>query len=186
MDTKKKNDFFRGTCGLLSLEASISLCVFILLMLVMTSFFVIYEARNEMAHVLLTTADSLALDPFANEMPEEDTIQSILYELYGSRSETSGTFTNSTKWYDGEESVIEETIRNRFFAYLAGGSEEDAKTILGNLNIVGGIDDLDFSASKVENGQLYLEVRYKVEFEFKAFGFDSITLSQSCRSKLWK
>lgn len=187
MDTKMENKRKRdGTCGLLSLEASIALTIFILLMLLMTSFFVIYEARNEMAHVLLTTADSLALDPFANEMQGEDTIQSILYDLYGSKADSSGTFTNATKWYSGDQATVEKAVRDRFYAYLSGGNEEEAERILGNLNIVGGIDDLDFSACKVEGDKLYLEVRYQIEFEFKVFGFEGIQLRQSCCSKLWK
>lgn len=175
-----------STSGLLSLEASIALTIFILLMLLMTSFFVVFEARNEVAHVLLTTADSLALDAFANEMPKEDTIQSILYELYGSKSKSNGTFTDSSKWYAGDQGALEKAIRDRFYAYLAGGSDEEANRILENLNIVDGFDGLDFSASKVEGDKLYLEVRYKVKYEFRAFGFDSIRLSQSCCSKIWK
>lgn len=175
-----------GTSGLLSLEASIVLTTFILLMLLMSSFFVVYETRNEMAHVLLTTADSLALDAFANEMPKDDTIQSILYNLYGSKTESSGTFTNHTKWYDGDEAALQQAIRERFIAYVAGGDPDEADRILKDLNIVDGTQGLDFSASKIVDGKLYLEVHYEMEYEFQVFDLKGFTMSQSCCSKLWK
>lgn len=175
-----------GTSGLLSLEASIALTTFILLMLLMSSLFVVYETRNEMAHVLLTTADSLALDAFANEMPKDDTVQAILYDLYGSKTESSGTFTNHTKWYDDGQSALQQAIKERFIAYVAGGDSNEADRILKSLNIADGIEGLDFSASKVEKGMLFLEVRYKLEYEFQVFELDGFTMRQSCCSKLWK
>ena len=147
MDTKRKK--WLGTSGLLSLEASIALTFFILLMLLMSSLFVIYEARNEMAHVLLTTADSLALDAFANEMPKDDTIQAILYGLYGSKTESSGTFTNHTKWYDDDQAALQQAIKERFVAYVGGGEDENADRILKKLNIVDGIKGLDFSPQNI-------------------------------------
>lgn len=182
----KNNRKWRSTSGLLSLEASIALTLFLFLMLFMFSFLVVFEARNQIAHVLLTTADSLALDAFANEAPEEDTLQSILYGLYGASTDSNGTYTDSSKWYDGEKAELQNTIQDRFVAYLAGGDEDEADKILRSLNIVNGLQGLDFSESHVTNGELFLVVKYKLEYEFQVFGLDGPQLSQSCCSKLWK
>ncbi len=57
----------RRDSGLLSLEASISLTIFIFLMLFMYSFFVVFEAQNAIAHVLLNTADSMSKDIYSNK-----------------------------------------------------------------------------------------------------------------------
>lgn len=152
----------------------------------MFSFLVVFEARNQMAHVLLTTADSLALDPFANEAPEDDTLQEILYGLYGSSTDSEGVYTDSSKWYDGDTAELQETIKARFVAYLAGGDTNEAEKVLHSLNIVNGLEGLDFSNSHVTDGKLFLDVRYKIEYEFQVFGLNSLELSQSCCSKLWK
>jgi len=62
-----KRRFYRREDGLLSLEACISLTVFIFLMLFLYSLFIVFEAQNEVAHVLLATADSMSLDTYSNQ-----------------------------------------------------------------------------------------------------------------------
>lgn len=178
---------FRGTSGLLSLEASIALTLFIFLMLFMFSFLVVFEARNQVAHVMLSTADSLSKDPLANEAPaDDDIVQELLYGLYNATADSHGTYTDSTKWYDSDETVIQETIKARFIAYLAGGDKDEADRILRSLNIVDGIDGLDFSGSTVSDGNLYLSISYKLEYEFQVFGLEPMSMNQTCCSKLWK
>lgn len=186
MATKKVKSFWRNTKGVLSLEASIALTFFIFLMLFMYSFFVVFEARNQIAHVLLTTTDSLALDAFVNETPGESTIQELLYGLYGKNAESNGVFTDYTKWYDGDEQQLQNTIDARFAAYLADGDTTEANRILESLNIVGGFDGLDFSGSHVDGDDLYVVVRYTLEYEFNLFGLGTIEMEQSACSKLWK
>lgn len=182
----KMSKTWRSTSGLLSLEASIALTIFMYLMLLMFSFLVVFEARNEIAHVLLTTSDSLALDAFANESPKENSVQDILFGLYGSSTNSEGTFTDSDKWYDREAKDMKETIEDRFVAYLAGSSPDEADRILRSLNVQKGLQGLDFSKSYVEGDKLYVNVTYTIEYEFQFFGFKSLEVSQSCCSKLWK
>lgn len=182
-DTRKKDK----TSGLLSLEASIALTIFIFLMLFMYSFLVVFEARNEIAHTLLTTADSLALDALANETLGNDrTIQGNLYEIYGKVSDDNGLFTETQKWYSGDAAEIQDTVETRFIAFLAGGDRDEADRVLKSLKVVKGIDGLDFSKSHVSENKLFLEVQYQLEYEFQVFGMDRLTFSQSCCSKLWK
>lgn len=185
MDTDYKRNK-NQTRGLLSLEASIALTIFIFLMLFMYSFLVIFEARNEVGHVLLTTADSLSLDAFANDtLGDDSSLQGILYDnLFSNHTESNGTFTDNSKWYENDN--IEDAVKTRFISYLSGGDRDEADKILKSLNIVGGVDGLDFSASCVSNDELKLDVKYEIEYEFQVFGLDNLTFSQSCCSKLWK
>lgn len=184
MVTKFKNIKNR-TRGLLSLEASIALTIFIFLMLFMYSFLVVFEARNQIGHVLLTTADSLSLDAFATDtLGDDSSLKGILYGIYTNHTESNGTFTENSKWYDDEN--IEDIVKTRFIAYLAGGDYDEANKILEDLNIVDGIDGLDFSNCSISDGELTLDVKYNIEYEFQVFSFDEMTFSQSCCSKLWK
>lgn len=172
--------------GLLSLEASIAVTIFIFLMLFMYSFFVIFEARNQIGHVLLSTADSLALDAYSsNSLDDDNSLQGIIYGIYGAFAKTDGTFTETDKWFD-DDTKVQETVKTRFLSYLAGGNMAEANRILEELNVVGGFDGLDFSKSKVENGDITVTVEYELEYEFKVFNFGNNEFGQSCSSKLWK
>ena len=185
MDTKKFRDKIKGTSGLLSLEGSIALTIFIFLMLFLYSFLVFFEARNEIAHVLLTTTDSLALDSFAGEMADDNSLQGLVFKLYSNARPSNGTYTEGSKWYDSGNDTVQDTIRTRFLAYISGSDENEANKILNSLHVVGGMNGLDFSGSYVENGELHVKVRYTIEYEFNMFGFDSVELEQSACSKMW-
>lgn len=85
--------------GLLSLEASICLTIFIFLMLYLYSFFVVFEARNEMAHVLLATNNSMTLDIYENDkMGNSGKISAILYEIYGNINPNEDGFVSTEQW----------------------------------------------------------------------------------------
>ena len=204
MDINKKKRSWRSTRGVISLEASIALTIFIYLMLFMYSFFVVFEARNQMAHTLLTTADSLSLDSFANESVKENSVQELIYKIYGNISDSNGTYTNTSKWYDSPSASLEkeegeggeaveddgidfhQIVKARFLSYFSGGSEAEANKILKELNIVGGLDALDFSGSYVSDGDIYLSVKYELEYEFQVFGLGSLEMGHECCSRLWK
>ena len=173
-------------CGLLSLEASIAVTIFIFLMLFMYSFFVVFEARNEIGHVLLSTADSLGLDAYSsNSLDDDNSLQGIIYGIYGHFAKTDGTFTETEKWFE-DETKVEDVVRDRFLSYLAGGDITEADRILDELNVVGGFDGLDFSKSKVDGDDIVVTVEYELEYEFKVFNLANNAFSQTCSSKLWK
>lgn len=183
--------------GLLSLEASISLTIFIFLMLFLYSFFVVFETRNEMGHVVLSTANSMALDAYENTiLGDTDKVQGLLYELYGQVANPNGGFTDYRDWYDSATETDEngntvlsdtflEAIKSRFISYLANGDNNLAKEKLKKYHVKDDIDGLDFSGSHVTDGRLFLKVRYALEYEYNAFGLGEISFEQSACSKLW-
>ena len=184
--------------GLLSLEACIALTIFMFLMLFMYSFFVVFEARNEMAHVLLSTADILALDAYENAgLGDSGTIGQVIYTLYGMATNGHSDFTDYRSWHkaatakdDSGNEVIsgefEDIIRTRFIAYLTGGDSSKAEQILERYHVKGGVGGLDFSLSRVKDGKLYLVVKYTLEYEFQVFNGGQSEFEQSVCSKIWK
>lgn len=183
--------------GLLSLEASIVVTMFIFFVLFLYSFFIIFEARNEMAHVLLTTTNSLALDAYETEnLKDTENLSWFLYYIYERNKEDDKGFATTTKWHKASPGVDEDgnpviatdleiAIKERFIAYLADGDTAEANRILDMYNIVGGVDGLDFSNSKVQSGNLYVDLVYAIDYQFNLFGIGKIQLKQSACSKLW-
>lgn len=184
--------------GLLSLEACIAVTIFIFMMLFLYSFFVVFEVRNEMAHVTLATANSMSLDAYENDaLGESDTIGQIFYNVYGQATNNQNDFTDYRKWYD-ESTITDENgnvslsaefadvAKSRFIAYLTSGDADRADVILERYHVIDGVDGLDFSGSYVSDGKLYLSVKYEIEYEFNVFSLGSNKFEHTVCSKLWK
>lgn len=187
-----------GEKGLLSLEACIAVTIFIFLMLFMYSFFVVFEARNEMAHVLLSTANSMALDSYENsKLGDSDTAGQLFYNIYGQITNTNNSFTDYRQWHKGSTETDEngnitlstefsDVLKNRFLSYLTGGDISRAEEILKRFHIEHGVAGLDFSGSYVADGKLFLSVSYTLEYEFNMFGLGILEMEQSACSKIWE
>lgn len=94
--------------GLLSLEASIALTIFIFMMLFLYSFFVVFEARNEIAHVLLATTKSMSIDTYANKkFGGSGNWSELLYQIYNITKTDNKGFVSSDMWHDGERLGID-------------------------------------------------------------------------------
>lgn len=178
--------------GLLSLEASIAVTVFIFLMLFMYSFFVVFESRNAIGHAVLATTNSLSLDAYGNtKLGDADTVAQIFYGVYGSAGNDS-EFVDRRTWYEdaatedgGISADFESAIRTRFLAYLGGGSGSQAEEVLERYHVQGGVEGLDFSNSHTDGENLYLSVQYTIEYEFQVFNLDVLHMEQKACSKLW-
>lgn len=184
----------RSQCGAITLEACVSVLSFLILMLLLSSLFVMFMAQNMTAHVTLQTSESLSLDAYAVErlMKEDGTIGSVgenlgqlITKLFGSSSDNP-YFVTDTRWYDGEIEQIEQAIKTRFIGYLAGGDEVAADEMLLRLNVVDGLSGLDFSESYVVNDTLYIVLKYNLEYDFNIWGLGTVEVEQKVCSKLWK
>lgn len=91
---------FKNERAVVSLEASIVVTIFLFLMLFLYSFFVVFEARNNMAHVLLATTDSLSKDPYeSGKHSNSGNLSQILYGLFQISDEPSADgFTSTKDW----------------------------------------------------------------------------------------
>lgn len=180
--------------GAITLEACVSVLSFLILMLMLSSFFVIFMAQNVTAHTALQTSESLSLDVYTTNkmMVKEGTIGStsgyvgqFVTKLFGS-AENNPYYVTNDRWYDGDSTQIANTLKKRFIGYLSGGDEKDADYILKQMNVVDGINGLDFSKSYVANNTLYIVLNYELEFDFNIWNANMISVEQRTCSKLWK
>lgn len=189
---------FKKEKGSISLEACIVVPMFIFLMLFLYSFFMTFQARNEIGHVVLATANSMSLDAYANKkIGASGKISQVVYNVYDIIESSDSPFNERSQWYDDSTTTAEDgttslssdfskALSERFQAYLTDGDLTKTDQVLKKYHIVGGLSGLDFSGSHVDGDKLYVKVKYKMEYEFKLFGFDSGEYEQSACSRLWK
>lgn len=181
--------------GSITLEACISLFMFTFLMLFVAGLMVLYMAQAGMSHALLQTSESMSLDPYAIaqlnltgagvEASIGVYVSDLVTKLFGNNN-SNPYFTTSQRWYRPEnKSMIQSVAKKRFVGYLANGDESRAEDLLKKYNIVNGLSGLDFSESEVKNGDLYLVVKYKMEYEFNTFGIGQINVKQKAKVRLF-
>lgn len=197
---KEMNEKGKRNSGMLTVEACVSVTIFTLFIIFMSSFLVYFMAQNEMSHALVATAESLSLDSYYNdatyggsfsEANKEVTVESLMLNLfdnsYSSINNNKAQYVNTSRWYvtlDGK--VNAEVIKERFIGYVSPSGEREADDILKGLNIKNGINGIDFTESKIENGKLFIKAKYKFHFFVKLNGLDEFEVTQSVCSGLWK
>lgn len=85
--------------GALTLEASVAVTLFIFLMLFLYSLFIVFETRNALAHIVLSTADSLALDTYEiDKLENSGTLSDFFMSLYNTHFREDSGFTSGRVW----------------------------------------------------------------------------------------
>ena len=180
--------------GAVTVEACVSVLTFVILMLMLSSLFIMFLAQNVTAHVVLQTSESLSIDAYRIEklMKEDGKIGSIgdyvgqfVTKLFGSAN-NNPSFVTDSRWYQTEDADLAAVIKMRFVGYLTGSDDEiAADEMLRNMNIVDGLSGLDFSASYIADNTLYIVLRYEMEYDFNIFGLGKVPVEQTTCSKLW-
>lgn len=184
----------RDERGAITLEACVSVFAFLILMLFLTSVFVMFMAQNATAHAALQASQSLSLDAFAAEeigtggtASVKEAVVSLgtfVGNLFGTPDDRASFATNE-KWFEnGEE--LPKTLKKRFVGYLAGGDETRAEELCELYQIKDGLDGLDFSESRIEDDTLYIVLRYEFENDYEFWNVNPVHVEQTTCSVLWK
>ncbi len=185
---KKKN------CdGMITLEACVSVLIFMTLMLIILGLFQMFMAQNATSHCLVQTSESLALDSYATSKLKSSEwtddigthISDLVTGLFGD-ADNNPSFVSDVAWYKGEGGTsLDSVIKTRFVGYMADGDEEKADKFLEAVNVVNGLDGLDFSDSKIVNGDLRIVLKYELEYSFKIWGLGKVPVSQKAVTRMW-
>ena len=109
----------------------------------------------------------------------------FISNMFGS-SDSNPNFVADDKWYDGDDAEIAAAIKTRFVGYLSGGNETEADDFLKKVNVVDGLNGLDFSDSYVNDDTLYIVLKYKLQYNFNIWDVGEVDVEQTTSSKLWK
>lgn len=180
--------------GAVTLEACVSVLSFLILMLLLSSLFVMFMAQTTTAHALLQTVQSLSMDVYTIESfgmgdgmigSVGDVVGGIVVNLFGSAS-NNPYYVSGKPWHKGADSEVGEAVKMRFIGYLTGGDEKRADELLTQMNVVKGLKGLDFSDSYVINDTLYAVVKYELEYDFNIWNVKPEPVEQKACAKLWK
>ena len=136
--------------GVITLEACITVFAFLILMLLLSSLFVMFMAQNAMAHATLQTAESLSLDVYRTETiglldgkisPIGSYVSQFVFGWFG-KPEDNPNFITDDCWYTDQDKVahrnrqikngfeeepeeyqtdeLTQTVKTRFLGYLCG------------------------------------------------------------------
>ena len=165
-----------------TLEAAIILPIFCFLFMALNGVFFVFSAQNQVMHTLVQTANSLSLDPYWNEKIslENTSVSTILqrFERYAVRDQS---FSSAESWHKNE-TVSSGVLEDRFYSYFTGdGNKISAYTKLKKLGVVGNME----LSGTVNNGDLTLLAKYKMQFWFNPFKTKPLEISQQVKVHLW-
>lgn len=167
--------------GVLTVEASIVLCVFALFILFLFSFATIYRAENMVSHATLQAADAVALESYLRETAFETDEQKVLFWA----NRLNGQDSISADSFESLRTADLESITKEKFALAIGETLESADNILRKLGIDGGLDGIDFSESYVDltTNDVIVKANYTMKMKFPVFGADQLVASKSAKAK---
>ena len=166
-----------------TLEAALILPIFCFLFMALNGVFFVFSTQNQVMHTLVQTANSLSLDPYWNEKIslENTSVSTILQRLerYAVRDQS---FSSAESWHKNK-TVSSGVLEDRFYSYFSGdsGSKVSAQNKLKKLGVVGNME----LRGTVNNGDLTLLAKYKMQFWFNPFKTKPLEISQQVKVHLW-
>ena len=167
--------------GILTVEATISLTIFLFFMMFILNFAQVYQAQNYVNHGLLQTGKTLAFKSFAYDQQSlSHEIRDILgmFNILGSREAVETEY----KWRGKDYASVVKYA----FGYCTAGSADITHANLLKFGILEGIDSLDFTGTMVQDDDLIINVKYDVRLRYSIFNFNEVTLHQRVVCGLWK
>lgn len=178
--------------GILTVEAAISLTIYLFAMMFLVNVGQVYRAQNYMAHGLMQTGQMLAFSSY--EYGKDTTISKLgdgfmrlvtsLFSLVSGSGSNSILDESNIKlaWKDGRYPEAAKIA----FGYCAGEDTNTTNKYLKKYGISGSIDSIDFSKTCRKGKDLCIQVKYKVELPFAFFNIRDIDMHQQIVCGLWE
>lgn len=180
--------------GSITLEASLVVPIFIIIMMFFYGIMMMFSGEELIAHSMLQSGKSLSLDSYVNG--KESVIKSnqvindmkeIFSNLGVSEVKNSEYFSAKEQWYvDKDKIKIGKEVKKRFLGFLSGGDEQRADSLLKVVGVDGGIDEINFSESYIDdNNDLHLILKYQQYFLFDLNGKVSFERKKEVVTHMW-
>ena len=163
----------------LTVEASLTLTLFMFFVLFLLSFNRVYSAQNTVSHATLQAADAISSESMLRADATEENIEKLLAvsnHIYAGESIPKSALEKLTN------ANIVEVARNNFISAIAE-SESKADSVLKKYGVKDGINGIDFSGCSYngDTGETVVYVKYNVELQFPILGFKSFPMTKAAR-----
>ena len=163
----------------LTVEASLTLTLFMFFVLFLLSFNRVYSAQNTVSHATLQAADAISSESMLRAGATEENIEKLLAvsnHIYAGESIPKSALEKLTN------ANIVEVARNNFISAIAE-SESKADSVLKKYGVKDGINGIDFSGCSYngDTGETVVYVKYNVELQFPILGFKSFPMTKAAR-----
>lgn len=167
--------------GILTIEASIVLTLFLLFVLFLFSFARMYRAQNMISHATMQSADALALESYIREVAHDEDAN----EIVKLGNQLSGLTSLSEESFTSLRAADIPKLAKEKFAVAISSSDANADAILKKLGVKGGLSGVDFSVSKMDlnTNDVIVYANYTLELQFPVFGFSEINVTKAARAK---
>ena len=174
--------------GVLTIDATLSLCMVMMVVMFIINMGQIYQAQNVIYHTMLQETKAMSVYSYKDQLSvtETETLVNNILELFNGKEENTGV-AFKTAWNDKD---IKHAAELLFPEYLAGAGDDcgtKADEILKQYGLENGMDDLDFSGSKInDDGDIEIHAKYKVQLIWPLFGIEELELKQSTLARKWE
>lgn len=167
--------------GVLTVEATIVLMVFVMFVLFLYNFAGVYRAQSTVSHAAIESADAVALESYLREVAFESDPQEVIYlaSKLGGSSTLDASALESLRTAD-----LPKLAKEKFIAAIAK-NEADADSKLKQLGIKDGISGISFSQchADLDGDNIIVFVEYTVELQFPVFGVREIRVTKAAKAK---
>lgn len=167
--------------GVLTVEATIVLMVFVMFVLFLYNFAGVYRAQNLVSHAAIESADAVALESYLREVAFESDPQEVVYlasKLGGSSTLDAGAL-ESLRTAD-----LPKLAKEKFVAAIAK-NESEADTKLKKLGIKDGLSGISFSRchADLDGDNVVVFVECTMALQFPVFGEREIRVTKAAKAK---
>lgn len=175
--------------GTLTIEATISLTIYLFAMMFLVNVGHVYRAQNYMVHGLMQTGQMLAFSSYEYGLDNENRSNITLDDLVDAGKRLFGLLNGSTGAHDIKKAWRGEQYPQAAklaFGYCAGENVSKTNQYLEKYGISGGVDSIDFAKTCCDDGNLCLRVQYTVDLPFAFFNIDHVDMHQQIVCGLWE
>lgn len=163
----------------LTVEASLTLTMFMFFVLFLLSFNRVYSAQNTVSHATLQAADAVSAESMLRANSTEQNIADLLIvsnHIYAGDTIPASAVEKLTN------NNIVEVARKDFIAAIAE-SEAKADAVLKKYGVKNGISGIDFSGCSynADTGETIVYVKYTVELQFPMLGFKEFPMTKAAK-----
>lgn len=169
--------------GSLTVEATISLTIYLFAMMFLMNAGQVYRAQNYVAHGMLQTGKMLSFASY--EFGEDTTVSKLgdeFMRLLGFLGNIPDQSEIRLSWKDGNYPEAAKLA----FGYCAGKNAAETNQSLERYGVTGGIGSIDFTKSYADGKDLYLQAQYTVDLPFAFFQISRIDMHQQVVCGLWE